>query len=106
MNEAACIVALQLIDGVGHKTINKIIDSPSYVFSDGYKSFYSCYEAMKSITRKIPELENDQLEAIYEKSIEILNNQEKLGISTISCLEKNYPVGLTFLPTPPAIDSF
>ena len=106
MNEAACIVALQLIDGVGHKTINKIIDSPSYVFSDGYKSFYSCYEAMKSITRKIPELENDQLEAIYEKSIEILNNQEKLGISTISCLEKNYPVGLTFLPTPPPLIHF
>lgn len=103
MNEAACIVALQLINGVGTSTVNKIIDSPSYDLSEGYKNFYSCYQALKSITRKIPSLENEQLEAIYQESIELMHNQAQLGINTISRLDKNYPVGFTFLSTPPPL---
>jgi DNA processing protein len=106
MSEVACIAALQLIDGVGNSTINKIISAPTYDLAEGYNSFYSCYLALKAINKNVSNLESGKLEAIYQESIEVLKNQEQLGIKTISRYDKNYPVGLSLLPSPPPLIHF
>lgn len=103
MNKETVIVALQQIKGIGISSINRLIDSNTCELDSGLASLIECYEVLKSINKKTIELGPDALKELYKASEQTLENQESIGIHTITKSSPEYPTALKAIKNPPPL---